>query len=115
MSDNEVRDSKFLERKDMIYNFITDRAYRPMKFKEMAGFLNIAKEDRNDLRLMLEELMREGKVVLDYTGRYKGADSGKLEGIFRALAGRGFGFVQIEGEKDDVFISEDDVKGSSPV
>jgi len=52
----------FEGRKKVIYDIICDEAYVPMKIKEIAMLLQIPKEDRNDLRLVLDALLAEGKI-----------------------------------------------------
>ena len=51
----------FEKRKKIIYDFICDDMYVPMKFKEMAMVLQVNKEQRDELRQVLESLEEEGK------------------------------------------------------
>ncbi len=98
------------EKKELIQQLLQDRTYRPMKFKELAGLLQVPKEERDELRQVLEKLMEEGTVELDQAGRYRAANADIKTGVFQGTL-RGFGFVLLEGEPD-VFISEDDVHGA---
>ena len=50
------------KRKKIICELIQDEIYVPMKEKELAAFLQVAKEDREDFHELLGELLREGKV-----------------------------------------------------
>ena len=53
---------KFDKRKKVVYDLICDDLYTPMKFKELAMLLRVAKEDRDELRQILEALEQEGKI-----------------------------------------------------
>ena len=55
---------KFDKRKKVVYDLICDDLYTPMKFKELAMLLRVAKEDRDELRQILEALEQEGKIYL---------------------------------------------------
>ena len=57
-------DQAFEKRKKVIYDFICDDFYVPMKAKEIAAVLQVSKEDRDALRLVLEALVEEGKITL---------------------------------------------------
>ena len=50
------------ERKKMIYDFICDELYVPMKAKEMAIVLNVPKSQRGELVEVLDALVADGKV-----------------------------------------------------
>ena len=67
----------FEKRKKIIYDFICDDMYVPMKFKEMAMVLQVNKEQRDELRQVLESLEEEGKICLS-----------KRRSVFRELTVR---------------------------
>ena len=46
-------DQIFEQRKKMIYDFICDEFYVPMKLKELAILLQVPKEQRNELKKVL--------------------------------------------------------------
>lgn len=54
---------KFDKRKKVVYDLICDDLYTPMKFKELAMLLRVAKEDRDELRQILEALEQEGRYI----------------------------------------------------
>lgn len=95
----------FEKRKKMICELINDELYVPMKIKELAIFLNVAKEDRDELTKVLDSLVKDGKVMVTKKGKYMKPDCSSIVGTFTAHP-NGFGFVTIEGEPDDVFIPE---------
>ena len=103
----DMADKTFEERKKIIYEFISDPHYVPMKQKELAVLLQVAKEDREELSRALEELLGEGKIELSKRGRYSKAQPRKAVGVFTSHA-KGFGFVSVEGLEQDIFIGEND-------
>ena len=103
---------KFDKRKKVVYDLICDDLYTPMKFKELAMLLRVAKEDRDELRQILEALEQEGKIYLSKRGKYCRGHAKRLTGVFRASL-KGFGFVVLdEGDSEDVFIGADDTCGA---
>ncbi len=101
----------FEQRKKMIYDFICDEFYVPMKLKELAILLQVPKEQRNELKRVMDSLEAEGKVSVSAKGKYVKNENKPLIGTFTAHV-RGFGFVTIEGETEDIFIGEDDINGA---
>lgn len=99
------------KRKKIICELIQDEIYVPMKEKELAAFLQVAKEDREDFHELLGELLREGKVNITERGKYVKPGKNMLKGIFISNA-RGFGFVEVEGMETDLFIPEEYVNGA---
>ena len=53
---------KYEQRKKMIYDFMCDHMYVPMKIKELAIVLGVKKEQRPELEAILADLMAEGKI-----------------------------------------------------
>ena len=104
-------DQIFEQRKKMIYEFICDEFYVPMKLKELAILLQVPKEQRNELKKVMESLEKEGKIKVSSKGKYMKNEDKPLIGTFTAHM-RGFGFVTIEGETEDIFIGEDDINGA---
>ena len=104
-------DANFQKRKKLIYEFICDDLYVPMKLKELAILLQVPKERRNELKQVMDALEMEGKVHVSSKGKYLKGEAKHLVGVYTAHA-RGFGFVTLEGETEDIFISEDDVNGA---
>ena len=65
-------DSKQLEkRKKVLLDLMNDKIYVPMKIKELAIILQVSKEERPDLELVLNELLAEGKIEISKRGKYK--------------------------------------------
>lgn len=101
------------KRKKVICDLMEDALYVPMKEKELAVFLQVQNKDRQELKRLLDELVSEGKLTRTVKGKYiKG--SGKpalLTGIFISNA-KGFGFVEIEERKEDLFIPAEWTNGA---
>ena len=99
-------DKTYDKRKKVVYDLLCDDLYTPMKFKELAILLQVPKEQREELRTVLEALEREGKIYLSKRGKYVKGETKRLSGVYRANA-KGFGFVETEGETPDVYIGEE--------
>lgn len=90
-------------RKERICGLMSDPRYVPMKEKELAMLLQAPREDRQELHRLLEELLAEGKLTVSDQGKYSKTDGHILTGTFISH-GKGFGFVEIEGREDDLFV-----------
>ena len=93
-------------KEDLILNFMRTDEYVPMKAKEMASILMVPKNKYNDFILILNKLENEYKIVKNRKNRYKLQDKQYLEGIYRKNQ-KGFGFVKIENQEDEIFISKE--------
>ena len=106
-----MEDEKFKERKKLLLDLIYDKAYVPMKAKEIAMLLSIPKSQRGELEEVLSALTAEGKIGISKRGKYGRPETFSLTGIFSGNA-RGFGFVTVEGQEQDVFIPEEKTGGA---
>lgn len=91
-------DDTFEKRKKIIYEFMCDDLYVPMKLKELAVLLQVPKEQRGELKSILDMLEAEGKICLTKKGKYRKGESVVLTGVYQAHP-KGFGFVSAEGRK----------------
>ena len=98
-------------RKKVLYDMICDKHYIPMKIKEIAILLSVPREQREELREVLDALIVEGKIELTAKAKYRRATAKFLEGTFIAHP-RGFGFVEVDGRESDIFIPEDQTGGA---
>ena len=99
------------KRKKIVYEFICDDLYVPMKAKEIAMILQVSKEQREELHAVLDALLEEGKVELTQKGKYVKASGRFLTGVYTGNS-RGFGFVTVEGEEEDIYIPEENTNGA---
>ncbi|MBR6238353.1 MAG: ribonuclease R [Lachnospiraceae bacterium] len=110
------------ERKKVILSLMDDKQYVPMKEKELAIILQVRSEDREELSSILEELILAGKIEVNKRGRYslvgKGqtvltsnSDENVLIGTFISNQ-KGFGFVEVDGREEDIFIPEKNTGGA---
>lgn len=104
-------DRQYEKRKKMVYQFICDEFYVPMKMKEMAAVLQVKKEERQELKEILDALESEGKIHRTQKGKYVKGQGSRLIGVYQAHA-RGFGFVVMEDSDKDVFIPEEESGGA---
>ncbi len=102
---------RYEARKKMLLKFMSEEKYVPMKEKELAIFLQVKKKDRDELKKLLNELTEEGRVWVSGRGKYSLPKLKQLTGVFR-LTQQGFGFVEVEGYKDEFFIPRDEVQGA---
>lgn len=104
-------DQTFEKRKKVIYDFICDELYVPMKIKEISAVLQIPREQRDELKEILDALVGEGKISLSKRGKYSKGQAERVKGVFQANP-RGFGFITPEKGGEDVFVSEDNMNGA---
>ncbi|MBS5523132.1 MAG: ribonuclease R [Clostridiales bacterium] len=98
-------------RRNMLLELFSDDAYRPMKLKELCMFLHVPKEDREDLKLMLDQMISGGLIAMTSDGRYAKPQKDEYTGTFMGST-RGFGFVRISDMTEDIFISEEETLGA---
>lgn len=104
-------DTKLEKRKNLICELVADESYVPMKEKELAAFMQVAKEDKAAFRETLRALLSEGRIELNRQGRYVKPDGERPVGTFTSHA-KGFGFVEVEGFSEDFYIPADRTMGA---
>ena len=70
----------FEQRKRMVYEFICDDMYVPMKIKEIAIVLGVSRAEREELVKVLDALVADGKIAISKRGKYAKAEA-KMIGI----------------------------------
>lgn len=102
----------FEERKEKIANYIASENYIPMKPTEIAIMLSVPSNEMELFLDILKELINEGRAVETKKGKIMSPKSlNYYIGTFTSHA-RGFGFVTVEGEPNDIFIPADSVNGA---
>lgn len=101
----------FEDRKKMIYEFVCDELYVPMKAKEMAIVLQVPKSQRGELLEVLNALVEECKLSVSKKGKYTKYEGHILVGTYIGNA-KGFGFVEIDGQDGDFYITKENCGGA---
>ncbi len=107
MKENDI----FEEKKAMLEELFSSKDYKPMRFKELVGLLQVPRDAKNDFRTVLDQLISKGTIIVDAQGRYKKPGDDIKVGTFSGTQ-RGFGFVILEGVNEDIFIPGDATKGA---
>ena len=123
------KNQQIKKRKKIVYEIMCCKEYQPMRAKELAVLLQIPAGKREELHKILDMLLEEGKISINKRGRYeavrnstvkKEKETGKKQvkterkkgqyytGIFISHS-RGFGFLEIPEEEEDIFIPEESV------
>jgi len=100
-----------IKRKQIIEELMKDKQYVPMKIKELAIILQVSKDDRDDLKKILGEMIEQGIIEVSKRGKYKLAENKSCIGTFVGNP-KGFGFVEVEGREEDIFIPENASAGA---
>ncbi|MDD2376648.1 MAG: ribonuclease R [Clostridia bacterium] len=100
-------DSEYIKRKDKITSFFLSKEYKPMTRKEIAGILNIQRQDMYILENTLNELCDLGKLTFDDIRRYIVVnESNSYKCVFEYKNER-FGFAICEDKsEEDIFIPD---------
>ena len=99
------------QKKKLIYDFVSEKGYRPIKVKEMMSLLQVPRNEKEDFRTVVDALLADGKITIDTKGKVKPLGVDVKIGTFCGTQ-KGYGFVRIEGEPDDIFIPENATKGA---
>lgn len=99
------------KRKQVICDLVEDPCYVPMKARELAAFLQVPREEREEFRNILQELLQEGRLMVTESGKYQKGDGSCWTGTFIGNT-KGYGFVEIEGREEDFYIPEDKTGGA---
>lgn len=94
------------QRKAMLLKLFQDPAFVPMKIKEIAILLDVPRDQREDLKDVLDSLLSEGKIGISQRGKYGKPDISSISGVYFGHP-KGFGFVAVEGLEQDIFIPEE--------
>lgn len=98
-------------KKEKMYALLHDPLYVPMKIKELAMLLNVPRDQREELKLVMDTLVAEGKASISKKGKYSKPEAVSSTGMFTGN-NKGFGFVTIEGQERDIFIPPDKTGGA---
>ncbi len=88
-----------------------EKSYVPMRERDLAVLLQVKSEDRGAFKQALMELLSENRIQINRRGRYQRADEKLVTGKLTAHA-KGFGFVEIEGQAEDIYIAVEGMNGA---
>ncbi|MCJ7458177.1 MAG: ribonuclease R [candidate division Zixibacteria bacterium] len=95
--------------KSRILNFMADKAYRPLKIRELAKGMKIPEEYYRALRRTVRSMLQEGSIVKIRKNRLGLPEKLNLVVGKLTVNKSGFGFVQSEDGKEEVYINKEDV------
>ncbi len=94
-----------------VLNLIKDKDYAPMKAKEIAMIMHVPKSEYNELLRILGKLEMELKIQKNRKNQYRPVDTVYYDGIYRKNQ-KGFGFVKIEDQEDEIYIAKENSKNA---
>lgn len=94
------------EQEQKVLELIRDKDYAPMKAKEIAMIMRVPKSEYNELLRILGKLEMELKIKKNRKNQYRPVDEIYYDGIYRKNQ-KGFGFVKIEDQEDEIYISKE--------
>ena len=95
-----------IDKKTIILEFMKDENYTPMKAKEIAMILGVPKKEYNKFAETLKQLEENFQIVKNKKNRYRLIGNNYKQGVYRKNQ-KGFGFVKIENEEDEIYISKE--------
>ena len=96
-----------MNKEEIILGFMKDENYTPMKAKEISILLGVPKKEYNQFTQTLKDLEENYKIVKNKKNRYRLIGENFVEGTYRKNQ-KGFGFVKIENQEDEIYISKED-------
>lgn len=94
------------EQEQKILQLLKDENYKPMKPKEIAILMRVPKNEYNDFLNVLGNLELNLKIQKNRKNQYRIVEKVYYDGIYRKHS-KGFGFVKIESDEDEIYISKD--------
>ena len=94
-----------------VLNLIKDKDYAPMKAKEIAMIMHVPKNEYNELLNILGKLEMEMKIQKNRKNQYRPVEEVYYDGIYRKNQ-KGFGFVKIEDQEDEIYIAKENSKNA---
>src|SRR3989304_235178 len=98
--------------KQSFLQFMQDKAYRPLSFKELTRQMQISKEQRDLFKKLLKDLVKDGHVIKIRGERYGVPAKMNLVSGDLTCHPKGFGFVMPEEGGKDIFINPGNMKGA---
>ena len=93
------------EQEQKILELLKDEEYPPMKAKQIAMVMRVPKNEYNEFLNILGNLEMKMKIQKNRKNQYKIVEKVYYDGVYRKNA-KGFGFVKIENEEDEIYIAK---------
>lgn len=93
------------EQEQKILELLKDEEYPPMKAKQIAMVMRVPKNEYNEFLNILGNLEIKMKIQKNRKNQYRIVEKVYYDGVYRKNA-KGFGFVKIENEEDEIYISK---------
>ena len=93
------------EQEQKILELLKDEEYPPMKAKQIAMVMRVPKNEYNEFLNILGNLEMKMKIQKNRKNQYRIVEKVYYDGIYRKNA-KGFGFVKIENEEDEIYIAK---------
>ncbi|MBO5454262.1 MAG: ribonuclease R [Clostridia bacterium] len=95
-----------MDRKQLLDDFIHDKEYVPMKYKDIAAILGVPGDEMIIFGELLDELVYDGRIIKERDGKYVPVETEAFVAGKFMKNRKGFGFVRSdENCSDDIFIS----------
>ena len=99
------------DRSSRILDFMKSEEYVPMKAKELATIFRVPKKEYSKFLEILGELELNLKIEKNRKNRYKIVEKTYYDGTYRKNP-KGFGFVKLDEETDEIYISKENSKNA---
>ena len=99
-----MKDEKYLQRKEALTSFFSDKNYKLLTMKQIAVIFNVKKSEFDLLKEILDELEEEGIVYVDESKRYVPISKLNLIKCKYQSKSNSFGFGIVE-DGDDIYIT----------
>lgn len=93
------------EQEQKILELLKDEEYPPMKAKQIAMVMRVPKNEYNEFLNILGKLEMKMKIQKNRKNQYRIVEKVYYDGVYRKNA-KGFGFVKIENEEDEIYIAK---------
>ncbi|MCQ2507083.1 MAG: ribonuclease R [Lachnospiraceae bacterium] len=99
------------KREKLLLEFVNEPSYKPMKLKDIAGLFGVPRTEREELNLLVNELISKKKISIDNEGRITRNKGALNTGTFSGTQ-RGFGFIECDENGEELFVYEDERHGA---
>ena len=93
------------EQEQKILELLKDEEYPPMKAKQIAMVMRVPKNEYNEFLNILGNLEMKMKIQKNRKNQYRIVEKVYYDGVYRKNE-KGFGFVKIENEEDEIYIAK---------